>query len=305
MVASAPSSFSTGASAGFFPRVCYRLARLLASFGFTGLHRVGRVLGLLLWVFLPQRRKLAVNNTYTRLGYAYPKAEMIARESFKQNAESFLECLLTPDFGFENSLLTLERPDLMERLKTEKRPAVLATGHYGAWELLAGLLGELPHNRPRICVVRRYHNALLHYLTTRLRSARGAQIIGHREAVFPVLRALRQEGYVAFLIDHNTGRDESIFLPFFGREAAVNKGPALLAVRADALIWPIFLLRRDKDYLLCMDDPLDTALLQGDIDEKIETAARFYTQAVEKIIHRAPEQWFWMHNRWKTQKTAL
>ena len=73
-------------------------------------------------------------------------------------------------------------------------------------------------------------------------------------------------------------------------------------MRAKALIWPIFLLRKDGKYVLFMDDPLDTATLEGDTDEKIEAAARFYTEAVAKMIRRAPEQWFWMHNRWKTRR---
>ena len=303
MSVSSPSPFPEESSrAGFLPRACYRLARILSGLGFSGVRKVGRGLGLLFWTCLPSRRRLAVSNICSHLGYPYSRAGMIARESFNQNAESFLECVLAPEFGMEHPLLCVERPDLLERLKTEMRPAVITTGHFGAWELLASLLGDLPQERPRITVVRRYRNAVLHYVTTRLRSSRGAQVIGHREAAFPVLRALRQKGYVAFLVDHNTGRSEAVFLPFLGEEAAVNKGPALLAVRAKALIWPIFLLRKDGKYVLSMDDPLDTATLEGDTDEKIEAAARFYTEAVAKMIRRAPEQWFWMHNRWKTRR---
>ena len=73
-------------------------------------------------------------------------------------------------------------------------------------------------------MVRTYKNKVLHYVTTRLRSSRGAEVIGHREAAFRVLRTLRKNGYAAFLADHNTGRSEAFFLPFLGEEAAVNNG---------------------------------------------------------------------------------
>ena len=109
---------------------------------------------------------------------------------------------------------------------------------------------------------------------------------------------------MAFLVDHNTSRDEAIFLPFLGEEAAVNRGPALIAVRSNALVCPIFLLRDKDKYVLCMEEPLDPLELQGTSEEKIEAVTRFYTAAVERIVRRAPEQWFWMHNRWKTKKRA-
>lgn len=295
-------SAGENAAAGFLPRTCYQLARLLAKSGFGGVRKAGLGLGRLFWLCLRKRRQLAIGNIYSHLGYPHAKARLIARESFTQNADSFLECVLVPEFGMDHPLLHIERPDLLERLKRENRPAVAATGHLGAWELLAGLLGDISSERDRIVVVRRYRNATLHYVTTRLRSSRGARAIGHREATFPVLHALRQNGCVAFLVDHNTGSSESVFLPFLGEEAAVNKGPALLAVRANAKIWPIFLLRKNGKYILTQEEPLDTATLHGSTEEKIEEAARFYTQAMERAVRRAPEQWFWMHNRWKTRR---
>ncbi len=111
-----------------------------------------------------------------------------------------------------------------------------------------------------------------------------------------------QGGIACFLVDHNTMRRESVFLPFIGETAAVNMGPAMLALRAKALIFPIFLRREPGGtYLLRMEDPLDTALLQGPLAKRVREAAAFYTKAMEKQVLDAPEQWFWMHRRWKTR----
>ena len=244
---------------------------------------------------------LAVRNIATHLDLPWATAESLARASFTHNARSFLESVLAPDFGLDHPLLDVERPDLLERLKNEDRPAVITTAHFGGWELLASLLGDIS-TRPRLTVVRTYKNKVLHYVTTRLRSSRGAEVIGHREAAFRVLRTLRKNGYAAFLADHNTGRSEAFFLPFLGEEAAVNKGPAVLAVRGKALVWPVFLMRDGDRYRLIMEEPLDAALLQGDAESRSRAVAVFYTGAIERMVRRAPEQWFWMHNRWKTKR---
>ena len=94
---------------------------------------------------------------------------------------------------------------------------VAATGHLGAWELEAGMLGEFFTSRPRLVVVRRYRSEPINRLVTELRGGRGATVLGHRDAIFPVLRGLRKGGVAAFLVDHNASRSEAIFLPFFGK----------------------------------------------------------------------------------------
>ena len=279
----------------------YGFAALLGKVGYPGIRSLGKGLGAVFWACLRGRRRLAVRNIATHLDLPWATAESLARSSFTHNARSFLESVLAPDFGLDHPLLDVERPDLLERLKNEDRPAVITAGHFGGWELLASLLGDVS-TRPRLTVVRTYKNKVLHYVTTRLRSSRGAEVIGHREAAFRVLRTLRKNGYAAFLADHNTGRSEAFFLPFLGEEAAVNKGPAVLAVRGKALVWPIFLMRDGDRYRLVMEEPLDAALLQGDVEAKSREVAVFYTEAIERMVRRAPEQWFWMHNRWKTKR---
>lgn len=283
-------------------RVAYASALLLGKVGYSGIRDLGRGLGAAFWACLPGRRRLAVNSIRRHLDVPPATAESLARASFTHNARSFLEAVLAPDFGLDHPLLDVERPDLLERLKREERPAVITAGHFGGWELLASLLGDVSSTRPRLTVVRTYKNKVLHYVSTRLRSSRGAEVMGHREAAFRVLRTLRKNGYAAFLVDHNTSQSEAFFLPFLGEEAAVNKGPAVLAVRGKALVWPIFLMRDGNRYRLIMEEPLDAALLTGDAEAKSRVVAAFYTESIERMVRRAPEQWFWMHNRWKTKR---
>ncbi len=124
-------------------------------------------------------------------------------------------------------------------------------------------------------------------------------MVGHRMAAPAVLRALKKNGVAAFLVDHKPNKAESIELPFFNSMTAVNMGPALLAVRGQALIIPVFLNRNKDGYNFYVYDALDTKELVGSNEEKIAAAALFYTKAVEKHVRAFPEQWFWMHDRWK------
>ncbi len=285
--------------------VLRRAAEHLGRRDFARMRRTAGTLGALLWTLLPDRRRLAQENIGRALGLDKAAATDLARQSFEENALSFLEAVLIPGFGFAHPLLEIGNPELFRRFQRVEKPIVAATGHMGAWELEAGLLGEFYEPpRPRLVVVRRYRNAAVNRLIQELRGSRGAEVVGHREAVFTVLRALRRKGVAAFLVDHNTGRSEAVFLPFLGRLAAVNMGPALLAVRTGAEIWPTYLLRRNGRYVFHQEPPLDTTTLKGDREARVLAAAGYYTAAMERVVRLAPEQWFWMHDRWKTRPQA-
>lgn len=277
-------------------------AKVLGLAGFRSLTALGNGLGRLMWLVLPGRRALAARNITRHLDVPREQALAIARASFRHTARSFVEILLTDRFGVDSPRLRIAQPELWRALRAAQRPVVASTAHMGAWELLASLEGQLyAPPRPRMLVVRRYPDPAIQSFITRRREAGGATMIGHRTVASSVLRALRQNGIVGFLVDHNALRSEALFLPFLSETAAVNMGPALLAVRAEALIWPVFLLRDGKDYVVHLEEPLDTVTLTGSREEKVRAAALFYTGAVERVIRAFPEQWFWMHNRWKTQ----
>ena len=289
----------------FFSSLCARVfflcGAVLRRGGVSGVRRLAAVLGFLLWVCLPGRRRLAMRAVRERLGVSGAEAKRIARQSFAENARSFLETALIPCFGFDDPRVRVTRPDLLRRMTAGDRPVVAATAHFGAWELLAGLFGDFPAEYPHVVVVRRSKNVALNDFTNRMRGSRGAVILGHRHAAFSILRALKRNGVTAFLVDHNTNRNEAVFLPFLGRAAAVNKGPALLAVWAEALVFAVFLRRDGEDYVFHIEELADTAMLDGGHEANMRTVARAYTEAVERMVRLAPEQWFWMHNRWKTR----
>jgi len=284
------------------------VAALGRRLGLDGVARVGAVVGWLLWWLLPGRRRLASEAIARHLGLDPAAAQALARQSFTHNARSFLEILLAHglDWRFLRERVRIADPELFAAFIVDPRPLVAPTAHLGAWEMSGVFFRLYWRDRPRMVVVRRPKDLALHQTMLHLRSRLGVRVVEHRNAVFTLLKALKRRGVAAFLVDHNTGRDEAMFLPFLGQTAAVNAGPALLAVRAGAAVWPCFLVRETRPdgragYVFEMYPPLDTTALEGSRDEKIKQTAAFYTNAVEQAVRAHPEQWFWMHRRWKTR----
>lgn len=266
---------------------------------FAGIFRVAGFLGFVMWTFLAKRRRATIERVKQHLSVSGPEAERLAKASFYETARSFMEIFLNDRFRMD--YVTVDKPDLLRKMMEPGQPGVLATAHFGSWELMGTLISQTA-SRATMTVARKQKDPVISDLIKELRGESRLIAVDHREAAGPTLECMRNQGIVGFLADHNTRRKEAIFLPFFNDIAAVNMGPAMLAVRAKAIVYPVFLRRTGmKTYTLDMHEPLDTATLEGTLAERIRQVAEFYTTAIEDEIRIAPEQWLWMHNRWKTR----
>jgi KDO2-lipid IV(A) lauroyltransferase len=268
------------------------------------LQALGMGLGGLMWSALPARRRETTACIRERLGLRESRARELARESFRHSACSFLEIFHARHVGprFLAERVELENPELFERMSNTRRPVVAVTAHLGAWELLVGLIGAFASHSDCHIIVRLPKDKALGEMIAHMRSQPHIRVLPHRDAAAETLGHLRDGGMSAFLVDHNCRRAEAQFLPFLGETAAVNKGPAILAMRAKAEVWPSFLIRLPHGRFRYVTLPcLDTATLEGSRAERIERICRFYTEAVESMVLKYPEQWFWMHRRWKTR----
>ncbi len=282
----------------------HSIARIMERQSLKTLSQMGKGVGLLMWYLLPERRKRAIASISFHLGLDYRQAKILARKNFQHTGRSFLEIFYNPKIGqeFIEKHLTINRPSLLKDLISRPQPIVATTGHMGAWELLSGLMAIYFHHRPTQIVVREPENQALRLLMRKFRG-RGTHEIVHRDnSALRILSSLKKGGITAFLVDHNCGAHKAVFLPFFKRIAAVNFGPALIAIRARALVCPLFLLRENQErYLLYFYEPLDTSTLTGRLKNKVKEVASFYTRAVEDIASQYPSQWYWIHNRWRTR----
>jgi len=277
---------------------------LCSSLSLRRIHALGRGLGSLMWAALPGRRRETTERIRDRLGLDERRARELAKTSFRESACSFLELFHARqmDYRFLDERLEYENPELFVRMCTSLRPIVGVTGHLGSWELLGGMLKCFTSKTDCQVVVRLPKDRAMADLLMYMRTQSRIRVLPHREAATEALGQLRRGGLSAFLVDHNCRHAEAVFLPFLGETAAVNKGPAILALRAKAEVWPFFLVRLPGGRFRAVTLPcLDTETLEGSRAERIERICRFYTEAVEEMVLRYPEQWFWMHRRWKTR----
>lgn len=173
------------------------------------------------------------------------------------------------------------------------------TAHFGTWELLpvAAALADLPVS----IVYRPLDFAPLDRVIARLRTRFGAELISSsRGAMRPILRALSKGRVVAMLMDQNVDWYEGVWVDFFGKPACTNKGMAVVARKTGAPVVPVFLLPDGNHRWKVCFQPELLLSMSRDKTKDIETNTALFTRVIEDMIRSHPDQWFWVHQRWKT-----
>jgi Kdo2-lipid IVA lauroyltransferase/acyltransferase len=179
------------------------------------------------------------------------------------------------------------------------RGILFCTGHLGNWEIQA--IAHAWFHGPVSVVARPLDNPELDARLCRFRASSGNTIIYKKKALAQILGALRSGGSVAMLLDQNVQAKDGIFVDFFGRPAATTTAAAALAVKTGCAVVPCHTeLLADGRYRLSYDQPVVWAP-SGDRDVDIEGITQELARRTEGWIRRTPEQWLWMHRRWKTR----
>ena len=182
------------------------------------------------------------------------------------------------------------------------RGILFFTGHLGNWEVLAV---DHAHVRRAVAVIARpLDNPILDERLCAFRRRAGNSVIPKRHALAHVLRTLRTGQDVAILIDQNVQEQDGIFVEFFGRPAATTTAAAALALKTNCILMPVrSRLLPDGRYRLAYEPPV-TWQASADHRADIARLTQLLTQRIEAWVHEAPEQWLWIHRRWKTQPAA-
>lgn len=260
---------------------------------------VGRRVGRLAHAVLPRDRRKALSSLAT----AFPEkseAERAAlcRGAFEHLGQSLFEIFWLPNLSKENFAATtqVEGIENLRRACDEHRGVVLFTGHTGNWEWLAASIGlggfELN------VIAREIYDPRINDFVVQSRMRHGVKSIGRgsASAAKEILQTLKRGAILGVLIDQNIDA-ESSDVPFFGVPAPTPTGPARLATRAGAMAIAAFIERRDGMQIVRYGVPMPTSRET----DPVELTATM-TLAIESQIRRVPEQWVWMHERWKARK---
>lgn len=252
-----------------------------------------------------RHRKVAVEN----LAFAFPEKtpteiDRLVRECYHHFATLVVEIAVLPKkLRVENwrRYASLVGGDKVLKALLEDRPVLIVTAHFGNWEMAGfalGLFGFKTH-----AIARVLDNPHLERFFKQFRQRTGQSIIAKKDEFDRLLDTLQAGGKVATLGDQDAG-SRGVFVNFFNRPASAHKAVALLAMQADAVMLVVGVPRVREGvnwhyHIVCEDviDPREYAV-QGNA---VKAITQRYHDSLERLIRRYPEQYFWLHRRWKSQ----
>jgi Kdo2-lipid IVA lauroyltransferase/acyltransferase len=254
---------------------------------------------------LPRRRRVALANLAVAFPERSPAARArLARAAWRHLGMTVVELARLLARPLEATLdeLTLDGLEHLRAVMHEHGRALVLTAHLGNWEYLSAVHRLIGY--PVAIVVRPLDSPALDALAVDMRRKTGVELIDKRGALRPVLGALQRGRLVAVLLDQNASRREGVFVPFFGRTASTSRSLALLALRTRTPIVPIFIHREALGrHRVVIEAPLSPPA-SNDLDRAVVELTSRCTQRIEAAIRRAPEQWLWFHDRWRTRPPA-
>ena len=262
---------------------------------------VGGSIGVLA-MLVPKLRRTGQRN----LELAFPDLDQRQRSRLLLGCFESLGRLLGVFSHFRDSTENLKQKiscDGLENIQRAIKPTcgvIAFTGHVGAWELSSYVLSL--YDYPFAFLVRRIDNPKIEALVDQFRAARGNRTIDKRMAAREMLRMLKKGETLGILVDLNTLDREALFVDFFGVKAATTFVVAKLALRTGAPVVPIFSPwdKKLKRFTVTIGEPLKFDRT-GDEETDTLRATQLLTNVVEDWIRRYPDQWLWIHRRWKTR----
>ncbi|HKD84744.1 MAG TPA: lysophospholipid acyltransferase family protein [Terriglobales bacterium] len=266
-------------------------------------HGAGILIGKLVYYLHPRLRRVGRRN----LEMAFPGKSPAERRQILRGVYISLgrllgEACLFPTYTRENSseIATYQGFENFEAAEKRGKGVLLLTAHLGGWEV--GSFFHSLQGHPMHIVVRPLDNPHVDALVSRYRSLHGNTMIGKQEFARGLISAMRRNETVGILMDTNMTPPQGVFVDFFGIPACSASGLARIALHSDATVVPAFTIwdAALRKYRVEFDRAVELAHTGDEEADAVANTARF-TKAIESYIRRYPDQWLWVHRRWKTR----
>jgi lipopolysaccharide heptosyltransferase II len=258
----------------------------------------GELLGICAWMFSGKYRRLATRNLEIAFATEKSPGELrrLVRRHFRRLGANLLCSAKLTQMAPEKILehVEVENIESMAREFRAGVPVVLILSHLGTWEVFAQLMPKFVGFVRNSSVYQGLGNRFIDKHVRRTRSQTGLELFDRHDGFEPVIELLRSGGGVGVLSDQHAG-DHGVWTPFFGRLASTSPLPALLAKRTEAALIAagVYTTGRARWRMVFTERFDQTGASVAVLTSKIN-------QVIEQQIRRAPEDWFWVHNRWKT-----
>ncbi len=268
-----------------------------------GARGVGAAIGWLAWMLLGRLRGVGMRN----LEMAFPEKTLAERERILRGVYRSLGwqlgefCKMSGYTAEQASkFIRYEGLDHYLAARAKGKGVLVLTGHLGVWELSSfyhSLMGY-----PMSLVIRRLDNPLVDAYVNGIRCLHGNRVIHKDDFARGLLTSMQRGETVGILMDTNMTPPQGVFVPYFGVEACTASGMARVALHSGAAVLPGFLVweAAEKKYVLRFGEELEL-IRTGDGAADIVANTALFTATIEAYVRRYPEQWLWVHRRWKTR----
>ena len=258
--------------------------------------------------FLRKRRHITLENLHIAFPDKSPiEISKIAKKAYANLGRSiaFNLLILTGRISDKEILEMIETENwsvFKKHIENSEKRTLAITGHIGNWELIPQFVALNISNKIHV-IARETTNSLIEKkIITPLRRRFGVNVFYKKNVMLPMIRALKKGDLVGILIDQNLNNRMHVKAPFFNREVNCTPTPALLQIRYKADVWPIFMIHTPSNqFKFIIEDPIPWDVNHRPEEEQVIELTRRHQATIEKMIRAYPDQWFWMHNRWKLE----
>jgi Kdo2-lipid IVA lauroyltransferase/acyltransferase len=260
-------------------------------------------IGDFVYLILPKYRKIALENLTYAFGKEKTSLEIstIARKVFENLVKSGFELVQFPKINEKNirKLVTLEGRENLDAGYAKGKGIVVITAHFGNWELMAASLRLF--GCPGVTIGRRIYFHKYDRMLNYFRKVHDVNVIYRDDSPRKMLKVLKENRIVGVVADQDVDSVEGVFVDFFGRPAYTPSGPVGLARATGAALIPV-VIRRNPDDTHTVIAMKEIELTDtGDKEKDLVENTKKWSAVIESYIRKYPEQWVWMHKRWKTK----
>ena len=261
---------------------------------------------ILFYHAVAKHRLIALHN----LRCAFPEKDMeelirIAKGVYRNLAITAAEFFDLPSLTKENlhEWVELEGLEHFEAGIAQGKGLLTIIAHFGNWELMP-VTGPL-FLKSSYIVYRPLDSPVLDNIVEHVRTINGNVMVPKGGSGKRIMTLLKENQCIGILSDQNVSAREGVFVDFFGRPACTGAGLAVLALRSGAPVLPMFMARQKSGKYKFILKPLVEISRTGDYEADLLENTQRFTKVVEDIVREYPDQWFWIHQRWKTKKCQV
>ena len=263
---------------------------------------VGSALGIATFYVARRLRSVGLQNLRLAFPQAAPEErERVLKAEYRQLGHHLAEFARMPRYQRQTleNLIHYQGLEHFERASAKGRGVLVLTGHLGAWELSSFFHSLMGYSMG--LVIRRLDNPLIDHYVNEIRCMHGNRVLSKDDFARGLLLEMKAGRTMGILMDTNMTPPQGAFVPFFGIPACTGSGLARIARKTGAAVLPGFLLEEpDGRYRLHFGEEIALEVTRDSERDAIANTRRF-TAVLEEYVRRYPEQWLWMHRRWKTR----